>query len=593
VNLTPVRSTSPPDVWTRWPSGELAPPVAAALDNPKTGFLIFDEELACLHASRHAMPLSGIDWSQFVVGQPVIQFLRVSGSLPDESLEALETLLLSTVQVPEKGDRSTGLRNRDGSRTLTVEVRRIASQCWMATFEDVTSRREADAELANLALRDALTGLANRTQFEHSVIAALEEKSAAAILMIDLDRFKSVNDTLGHPTGDGLLRLVAQRLVSVVDQYGIAARLGGDEFAVLITSAMRPAELAGLASRIIDLLRRAFLVNGHGINVGSSIGIAVSPDDGETMELLLKRADLALYHSKASGGGKFHFFENAMEERAQERRTLELELRKALPLRQIEVYYQPQIDTVTKTLRGFEASLRWRHPRLGVLEPEQFCPLAEELGLTVQISEWMLRAACREANGWPKPLSVSLPTSLSQFENGRLVESVIRALEASSLEGSRLEIEVTEEVLLQNESVVFATLHNLRALGVQVVMDEFGTGYASLCQLANFPFDRVNINRELFADGAGNAKHRAIVRGIAALGASLGISTVGEGIGTADELARIHADGCDSVQGFLPSEGFPEGKLRELINLSRILGEGHTIHEQSDLQSCLLQPQPD
>jgi diguanylate cyclase (GGDEF)-like protein len=573
VHTTTPHSTPVPDVWYGWPRGELAPAGAAALDSPKTGFFIFGKNLVCLYSSGNAAPLSGIDGPPFLVGVPVIQFQRVNGSLSDESLETMETLLLSAAR--GEGDRTAGFRSTDGSRSITVEVRRIASECWMATFEDVTGRREAESQLVNLALRDALTGLANRSHFERSVVSALNGNSATAILMIDLDRFKAVNDTLGHPTGDALLRLVSQRLLSAVKQYGVAARIGGDEFSVLITSVMRPAELAGLASRIIDLLRRTFLVNDHALNVGASIGIAVSPDDGETMELLLKRADLALYHSKARGGGKFHFFEKAMEERAQARRTLELELRKALPLRQLEVYYHPQIDTVTRTLRGFEAAIRWRHPRLGLLEPREFCGLAEELGLTVQIGEWMLRAACRQANSWPERLKVSLPTSLPQFESGRLVEAVTRALEASSLAGSRLEIEVTEEILLQNEASVFATLHSVRALGVQVVMDEFGTGYASLCQLANFPFDRVNINRELFAAGAGNAKHRAIVCGIAALGASLGIATVGEGIGTADELARIHADGCDSVQGFLPSEGFPETEIRELIDLAGLVGKGH------------------
>ena len=278
-----------------------------------------------------------------------------------------------------------------------------------------------------------------------------------------------------------------------------------------------------------------------------------------------------------------------MEERAQAKRTLELELRKALPLRQLEVSYRPRIDTASGELQGFKATLRWRHPKRGLLTAEEFTPLAEELGLTLQTNDWLLRIACRQAGRWESKYKLTISSCWAQFDSGSFSESVIRALEAAGLSSSRLEIEVTEGILLRNEHKVFSTLHSLRALGVRVAMGDFGTGYASLSQLASFPFDRVRINRSLLVDGERNARHRAIVRAIAALGASLGISTMGEDIGSAAELARLHSGGCTTVQGYLPTESLTVQEAEQLIsaaceppcNLSASSGE--RVHEQPHL----------
>ena len=607
---------------TDWPC-HLDPMVATVLENTGAAMLIYGSDLRILHATNKLAHLVKLDREKlaadsrfgglnstaeadlkqplsFVVGLDFADLLQGFTSIGEKAVLRLRALLERATQAGGTDNHSTVTNEIivDGTTSLSVEIWQIGPKCWQASFIDVTAKLQSESHLVNLALSDPLTGLANRAQFEKTLVAAVAQPACnLAILMIDLDRFKGVNDTLGHPTGDGLLRLVAQRLQSAVAGKGVAARLGGDEFAVIISPGISPGELAGLADQIIDLLRRTFLVNGHAINIGASIGIAVFPNDGDSMELLMKGADLALYHSKALGKGRFHFFERAMEERAQARRNLELELRKALPTRQLQVFYQPQVDTLTKQMLGLEAEIRWQHPKRGLMEPKDFAPLAEELGLSVQIADWMLRAACRYAAKWPDHLRLSFSASCSHFENNRLLESVIRALEASGLPAHRLEIQVTEVVLLQNETGVFAALHDLRALGVRVVMDEFGTGYASLSQLANFPFDRVNINRKLFVEGSGNAKHRAIVKGIAALGASLGISTVGQGIESQAELSRIHGDGCTAVQGYLPTTGIPESTLQEILSgmsaahntqLSPFLKE-EIHHEQSDLQSRVLQ----
>ncbi len=312
-------------------------------------------------------------------------------------------------------------------------------------------------------------------------------------------------------------------------------------------------------------LRGPFLIDGNVINVGASIGLASAPQDGATREALLKSADLALYYSKAAGRGTYHFFEPAMQERALARRTLELDLRKALVLRQLELHYQPQIDVETGSVIGLEGLLRWRHPKRGLVPPGDFISLAEELGLAVPIGEWVLKTACREATRWPDSVTVAVNVSPLQFEAGNFAQSVQRALTAAGLSGNRLEIEVTENILLRDGHAVLATLKELRTLGVRVAMDSFGTGVASLSQLVNFPFDKIKIDRSLIALQQTDGRNRAIVRAISALGHSLGISTLAEGVETAEHLAHVRAEGCNSVQGFYYSKAVPSGELAAIV----------------------------
>jgi predicted signal transduction protein with EAL and GGDEF domain len=341
--------------------------------------------------------------------------------------------------------------------------------------------------------------------------------------------------------------------------------MGGDEFAILLTAPSGREVASALATRIIDLIERTYLIDGQIMNVGASIGIAVAPRDGLTRDDLLKSADLALYYSKAAGRGVFHFFEPSMAEKARLRRTLEFDLRKALVLRQFELHYQPQVNAENGSILGLSALLRWRHPQRGLLLPVEFVQLAEEIGLAITIGEWVLKRACRDATNWPESIPVAVSVSPLQFESEKLASLVERALQAVELPGSRLEIGVTEEILLRNNSSVLKTLTALKALGVKVMMNSFGTGLASLSQLVNFPFDKINIDQSLLATTQNDAKSRAILRAIAVLGDTLGIATLAGGVETSEQLMRVRSEGCSTVQGFYCTQAVSAGELAALF----------------------------
>jgi diguanylate cyclase (GGDEF)-like protein len=374
-----------------------------------------------------------------------------------------------------------------------------------------------------------------------------------------------VNDTLGLAAGDLVLKLAAERLKAAVRNHDIVARLDGDEFAVMMHPATTIDETIMIANRILDLVQRTYLIEGHLVNIGVSIGIAQSPGDGNINTSLMRNANLALYHSKSSGRATYHFFEKHMEGRAQARRTSELELRQALALRQLELFYQPQVDTTNNRLLGFEALLRWRHPEKGLIPPGDFLPIAEEIGVILPIGAWVLRTACREAMNWPDHITVAVNASPLEFDAGNYAESVKQALADTGLAGGRLEVEITEGIMLRNDETVFQTLRDLRAMNVRITMDDFGTGYASLSQLARFPFDKIKIDRSLVGSDGDNPKQRAIVRAITTLGQSLGVSILAEGIEDADQLARLQSDGCTSVQGFLFSKPVPTSQLKDIF----------------------------
>lgn len=428
---------------------------------------------------------------------------------------------------------------------------------------------EESGVAGNSSHQDHVTRIGNRRFFEENLDAAFSGKvgraaSCVTVLLFDLDRFKAVNDTLGHAVGDQLLRLVAQRVKGILREGDLVARLGGDEFGILSTSA-DVAGIAGLASRLLDIIQRTYLIDGHPVNIGVSLGADSSLASGRDGALLLRHADLALYHSKNSGRGAFHFFEPDMEARAQARRALELDLRKAVPLRQLELLYKPQVDVETRRLFGFEASLQWKHPSRGVLPAATFIPVAEEIGLIATIGEWVLKTACREASRWAEDIPIAVNISPLHFENTRFVDAVKQALVNASIPGSKLELEVPESILLRDEKSIVANLHAIRALGVKVAIDSFGTGIASLSQMVNFPIDKIKIDRSLIGKNDTGVKERAIVRAIAALGASLGLSTLAEGVDTPEHLARIQKDGCDSVQGCFFSQAVPASELKNAI----------------------------
>jgi diguanylate cyclase (GGDEF)-like protein len=543
---------------------EVLPLLAAALRSVDISLIVFSHHLRVQYATANVQEMLKLPAQCRIVGAELLPLLASGAALDPQVLAALQDLCRKIPQNRETPAASAVLNTQSESYSLSIKVACIDQQYCAVIFEDATARREAENRAMQIALHDALTGLGNRRKFEQDLSAAFTGKSSPSItvVFIDLDRFKAVNDTLGHAVGDEVLRLVGQRLQSIVPDHCSIARLGGDEFAIIAEPAMPDEEAATLATRIIDLVERTYLIGGQVVNIGASLGIAHAPQHAGDQNQLLRNADLALYQSKAAGRGTFHFFTVSMEEQAQERRNMELSLRKALPLRQFEIQYQPQIDVSTQQLTGFEALLHWRHPQKGLLPAEKFMALAEEIGVMGAVGDWMFRSACKEIARWPADIVMTVRVSRNQLESGRLAESVGRALETVSIPGSKLEIEITEDLLLRNESATLETLHQLHALGVRIAMDNFGTGYVSLSQVARFPFDRIRIDRSIVRD---RGRDRAIVRAIAALGAALGVSTVAEGVETAEQLAELHWDGCSLVQGCLASDAVSAKDLEKLF----------------------------
>jgi diguanylate cyclase (GGDEF)-like protein len=423
---------------------------------------------------------------------------------------------------------------------------------------------------AELAVLDALTGLTTRASFHKRLGELLAESRrgnpSVAVLYIDLDKFKMVNDTLGHPVGDALLIQVAERLRTAARSGDIVARLGGDEFAIVQACVPQPQAAEALAARLVDLMGRTFIAAGHMVTIGASVGVSMAPDDGDDVATLLRHADLALHRAKADGRGSIRFFQSSMDAEMQSRRLLEMDLRKALVLKEFELFYQPQLDLDSNTLIGFEALMRWRSPARGLVFPALFIPLAEEIGLIGRIGEWLLLTACREAAAWPSPISIAVNISAMQFRGDQLLPAVIAALTASGLDPARLELEITEGSLLENTEMVLAILLDLKALGVRISMDDFGTGYSSLSYLQKFPFDKIKIDQS-FVRGPNQGKESdAIIRAVAALGKTLSMTTMAEGVETQDQLERVRAAGCGAVQGYLIGRPLPALEAASMMN---------------------------
>jgi diguanylate cyclase (GGDEF)-like protein/PAS domain S-box-containing protein len=439
----------------------------------------------------------------------------------------------------------------------------------LVALVDVTERKRAEARIAYMAHHDALTDLPNRVLFNERLNELLgrvrRERDSLAVHCLDLDHFKGVNDTLGHPIGDELLKAVAQRVSACLRDTDMVARLGGDEFAVIQYPLNDPNQASALATSVIDVVSRPYEVHGHEFVVGASIGIAVAPGDGDAADALLRNADMALDRAKAEGRGTAHFFEAEMDRRIQARRMLELDIRKAFANGEFELFYQPLVNLQTNAVSGFEALLRWLHPERGMIAPIEFIPLAEEIGLIVPLGEWVLRNACVEAMRWPAPLKVAVNLSPAQFRSRGLVQAVLTALAYSRLPANRLELEITESVLLGETEANLAMLHQLRGVGVRISMDDFGTGYSSLSYLRSFPFDKIKIDRSFVKELAQRPDCVAIIRAVAGLGISLGIATTAEGVETPEQLERVRAEGCTEVQGYLFSPPRPAADLGGLI----------------------------
>ncbi|MGZ3410710.1 MAG: putative bifunctional diguanylate cyclase/phosphodiesterase [Xanthobacteraceae bacterium] len=434
---------------------------------------------------------------------------------------------------------------------------------------DITERKRAEARVAHMAHHDALTGLPNRVllrqRLEEALLRRRRTDQATAILCIDLDNFKSVNDTLGHSCGDLLLQRVAERIRAILRDSDIAARLGGDEFAILQGEVTDLADVTALARRVLAEMSEPFDVMDHQVLVGASVGVALAPGDGDDPDTLFKNADLALYRAKADGKGAFRFFEAEMDARAQIRRQLEMDLRAAMLANQLEVHYQPLVQLSTGKVSGFEALVRWPHPQRGFIPPSEFIPVAEETGLIVQLGAFVLKKACHDAAQWPCDVKLAVNLSPLQFRTASLFAMVKHTLEETGLSASRLELEITETLLLEKAEHVLATLHALRALGVRISMDDFGTGYSSLSYLRKFPFDKIKIDRSFVHDLGANADSQAIVRAILSLGLSLGITITAEGVETESDLACLKAEGCHEGQGYLFSKARPQVEVLEML----------------------------
>ncbi|MBV9562783.1 MAG: EAL domain-containing protein [Bradyrhizobium sp.] len=434
---------------------------------------------------------------------------------------------------------------------------------------DITERKRAEARLAFLAQHDGLTGLPNRNllrqQMDEILLHRRRSAGKVAVLMLGLDSFKSVNDTLGHGIGDKLLRGVAKRLRSTLREEDAIARLNSDEFAIVQTGLARPEDAVMLARRMLEAISEPFLLDGHSVVIGATIGIAMAPGDGDDAEKLLKNADMALSRAKTESRGTFAFFEAGMDARAQSRRRIETELREAIQNDVLRPYYQPLVDLSSGRITGFEALVRWPHPERGMISPAEFIPVAEETGLINALGGLMLRRACVDAAEWPGDVRVAVNLSPAQFRVGNLLSIVMDALRQSGLPAKRLELEITETLLLEKSSQVQATLHALRALGVRISMDDFGTGYSSLSYLRSFPFDKIKIDQSFVRDLAANPEAQAIIRSIVSLGKSLGVTITAEGVETEAELSCLRAEGCHEGQGFLFSRARPHAEIIELL----------------------------
>jgi diguanylate cyclase (GGDEF)-like protein len=425
------------------------------------------------------------------------------------------------------------------------------------------------ARISHLARHDALTGLPNRLAFQDSLQQAVTmagRGQISAALCLDLDRFKAVNDTFGHPTGDLLLRGVADRLMACVRDVDVVCRIGGDEFVVLLVGVDGGEHAAVVAQRIVHALGEPFNLEGQSVSIGSSIGIAIMPQDTTSGVVLLKHADTALYRAKSEEKGSWRFFKPEMDVQLQERQALEHDLREAVRDEAFEVAYQPQYTIATGRLCGFEALLRWRHPVRGAIGPVLFIPVAEETGLIVPLGAWMLRHACAEAMHWPDHVKLAVNLSGVQFSDASLVRTVQRTLEETGFPARRLELEITETMLLKNSESNLAILRELHGLGIRIAMDDFGTGYSSLNYLRSFPFDKIKIDQSFVRDLPEQAESRAIIRAVVALGNSLGMTTTAEGVETAEQLMFLRTEGCDDAQGYLFSKPIWAAQARLLAD---------------------------
>jgi diguanylate cyclase (GGDEF)-like protein len=452
-------------------------------------------------------------------------------------------------------------------RNIRLVYKRSADGGWATTLEDVTEGRRVQARIEHLAHYDALTNLPNRTLFQRHAERLLSEAAgvAFAILYIDIDEFKRINDSLGHPVGDEFLKGVAERLRASIGPEDFIARLGGDEFAIVQHGVVSDEDVSGLVERIYQALRTPFDCHGHRFSSDASIGIAIAPRHGSDLFGLLKSADLAMYAAKAAGRRTHRFFERSMERQANLRRELEADLRTALAEGGFELHYQPLVDLVSDEVTGCEALLRWLHPTRGMISPADFIPVAEETGLIDEIGQWVLRTACTEAAAWPAHVRIAVNVSPIQFKSDALSLKVAAALAEAGLDPRRLELEITEAVLIADDDAALAALNQLRALGVHIALDDFGTGYSSLQYLQRFPFDKIKIDRSFVKEVTRNSSSASIIRAVVSIAADRDMITTAEGVETEQQRDIVQMLGCTQMQGYLFSRPRPAHEIRAML----------------------------
>jgi diguanylate cyclase (GGDEF)-like protein len=498
----------------------------------------------------------------------VFKLRKASGHLdgdPDQEFRAV-------VCDVREGRPSMRIVEAEPGRWIRVSQQPMQGGGWVSIVEDVSEWRHAQAQILYMERHDALTDLPNRMVFREHLEQALSRISRTvgevALHWLDLDHFKVINDSLGHPIGDDLLKSVALRLSAGVRDTDCVARFGGDKFGIVQAGEPLPvSDIASLARRVIELISAPYAIRGHPIIIGASIGISVAPVDGTDPDALLKNAEIALYRAKEEGRGTYRFFEKGMDTRAQARRQLELDMRAALIRNEFENYYQPIYNIETLRIVCFEALVRWNHPLRGMILPEEFIPLAEETGLIVSLGDRILHRACQDAAHWSREVAVAVNLSPAQFRYRELVSSVVAALSESRLSAKRLELEITESVLLKDSNATLEVLHRLRELGIRISMDDFGTGYCSLNYVRSFPFDKIKIDASFVHELTSRADSIAIVRAVTGLARSLGITSTAEGVETNEQLAILRAEGCNEVQGYFFNRPRPAAEVDNMLSM--------------------------
>jgi diguanylate cyclase (GGDEF)-like protein len=546
---------------------ELRNRLDVALNNMMQGLAMFDRDFRIIVANRLYAELYGLPVEHVRPGTPLRQIVEhrlAHGHHPGATVDEVLDKLVSRTH---DGAHEYVNDLADG-RSIAVSVRCLNDGCTVTTHRDITEKRKSEAKISHMALHDGLTGLANRVLLKdrlEGALACVAPGSMVALHLLDLDRFKQVNDSLGHPAGDELLRQVAARLCLLVRTTDTIARMGGDEFAIVQEGITEASDAVSLAHRIIESISQPYDLAGQQAVIGTSDGIVLGLSNAQSSEELMRQADLALYRAKNEGRGALCFFEPHMDVEMQARRLSECELRRAIVGGQFELHYQPLVTVEAGEIASVEALVRWRHPTKGLLLPDTFLPLAEEIGLIAPLGEWIIRTACASAARWPRDTRVAVNLSPIQLHCDQLPSMVADALAGSGLSPERLEIEVTEAALLTRGEITLDVLYRLRELGVRIVLDDFGDGWSSLSRLQCFPFDKLKIDRSYISDIADNTSSIHLVRAMVTLAGALGMTSTAEGVETDDQLALVRAGGCTEAQGYLFSRALSGNEIDKLL----------------------------